>query len=79
MKKSVETLLNLHVSLEKPMSVNVVLLICRLISMLKSINGTFYKYSKQIAETSLNIIQHIQYQILISVESVKVSLTNFFS
>lgn len=71
LKKTIESMLNLHVALERPMSVNVVLLLCRFVSMAKSVNDSFYRYSNQVAHNSLHIIQRIQYQILTNVESSK--------
>ncbi|XP_015922482.2 WASH complex subunit 4 [Parasteatoda tepidariorum] len=55
----VKTIMNLHVSLSKPMTKTCVLALCRMIEMIKGIEGTFHRHSVVINESITHIVQHL--------------------
>ncbi|XP_046740754.1 WASH complex subunit 4 [Diprion similis] len=62
---------NLHAALLKPMSRNIVQLVCRLIEMQKSLETTFYTFGSVIILSQSHVIQHLSYQILVILETAK--------
>lgn len=69
-----KTIMNLHVSLAKPMTKTSVLALCRLIELLKAIEHTFHRRSMLVTESINHIIQHLSFLALASIGAAKVSL-----
>jgi len=69
-------LLNLHVILNRPMSKQLVLLICKFISLIKCVQDCFYCHARHVAFNSQHIVQRIQYNILNSMLAVKKKLVS---
>lgn len=57
----VKTVMNLHVSLSKPMTKASVLALCKMIGMLKGIEGTYHRHTVVISESITHIVQHLSY------------------
>ena len=72
LQRLTSNLLNLHIVLSRPMSKQVVLLICKLISLIKSVQDCFYRHTKHVAFNSQHVVQRIQFNILNSMLAVKV-------
>ena len=70
-------LLNLHIILSRPMSKQLVLLICKFVSLIKSVQDCFYRHTKHVAFNSQHVVQRIQFNILNSMLAVKVCLFVF--
>ncbi|CAL4067501.1 unnamed protein product, partial [Meganyctiphanes norvegica] len=75
-KYSVETTLNLHTALGRPMGKACALSVCRLIESLKAIEHTYLNHSTLLAESLPHVIQFIAYQILTIVGSAKARLSS---
>lgn len=73
-KESVYFTTNLHAALLKPMSRNIVQLVCRLIELQKSLETTFYTLGSIVVESQSQVIQHLSYQILVILEGAKKGL-----
>ncbi|XP_070557659.1 WASH complex subunit 4-like isoform X2 [Ptychodera flava] len=67
----IRTVMNLHVTMNRPMTRTAVLSMCRLIEMLKSIQYTFHHRTMLIAETINHILQHLQFMALASIGTAK--------
>ncbi|XP_078001541.1 WASH complex subunit 4-like [Glandiceps talaboti] len=67
----IRTFMNLHVTLNKPMTRTAVLSLCRLIEMLKSIQYTFHHRTMLVADTINHIVQHLQFMALASISTAK--------
>ena len=72
LQRLTSNLLNLHIVLNRPMSKQVVLLICKLVSLIKSVQDCFYIHTKHVAFNSQHVVQRIQFNILNSMLAVKV-------
>ncbi|XP_054723864.1 WASH complex subunit 4-like, partial [Uloborus diversus] len=57
----VKTTMNLHVVLSKPMTKTVVLALCKMIELLKGIEGTYHRHAVVISESITHIVQHLSY------------------
>ncbi|KAG8185393.1 hypothetical protein JTE90_018615 [Oedothorax gibbosus] len=57
----VKTVTNLHVLLAKPMTKTCVLALCKLVEMLKAIQGTYHRHTVVISESLTHIVQHLGY------------------
>jgi len=69
-------LLNLHIILSRPMSKQLVLLICKFVSLIKSVQDCFYRHTKHVAFNSQHVVQRIQFNILNSMLAVKKKLVS---
>ncbi|KAL5013534.1 hypothetical protein ScPMuIL_007804 [Solemya velum] len=67
----VRTMMNLHVAMQKPMTKTAVLSLCRLVELLKAIEHTFHRRTMLVAESMNNIIQHLNFQVITSIETAK--------
>ncbi|XP_076340851.1 strumpellin and WASH-interacting protein isoform X2 [Tachypleus tridentatus] len=67
----VKTVMNLHVTLAKPMTKTSVLALCRMIEMLKAIEATFHKHTMHICENITHIVQHLGYIALTAINAAK--------
>lgn len=66
-----KTLMNLHVALNKPMTKSSVLLLCRMIEMMKAIEGMFHQQTVKICDSVTHIVQHLTYVALFAVSNAK--------
>lgn len=57
----VKTIMGMHIVLCKPMTKSCVLALCRMIEILKSIEGTYHRHSVVINESLTHIMQHLSY------------------
>ncbi|GFR04888.1 WASH complex subunit 4 [Trichonephila clavata] len=57
----VKTMMGLHIVLCKPMNKTCVLALCRMIEILKCIEGTYHRHSVVINESLTHIMQHLSY------------------
>lgn len=73
-KENIFSVTNLHAALLKPMSRNIVQLVCRLIEVQKSLETTFYTLSSVVVQSQNQVIQHLSYQILLVLEVAKKGL-----
>uniref|UniRef100_S4RDB4 WASH complex subunit 4 n=1 Tax=Petromyzon marinus TaxID=7757 RepID=S4RDB4_PETMA len=67
----VRTTMNLHATLQKPMTKTTVKALCRLVELLKAIEFTFHRRTMMVAECVSHITQHLQYQALTAIASAK--------
>ncbi|UYV81128.1 KIAA1033 [Cordylochernes scorpioides] len=65
------TIMNLHAVLSKPMVKSAVLSCCRLVEILKAIEGTFYRQSIQVAQSLNLMIQYLGYGCLKNIAVAK--------
>eukprot|EP00111_Clytia_hemisphaerica_P017411 TCONS_00051483-protein len=68
---TIRTVMNLHVSLNKPMTKGAVIAFCRLIGLLKGIEYTFHRRSMYIAESINHICQHLSFKAMVVIDTVK--------
>lgn len=59
-----KTVMNLHAALGKPMTKTVVLALCKLVELLKSIERTYQHHYFRIAQSVNHVLQYLNYQIL---------------
>ena len=64
--------MNLHISLQKPMTKASVLAMCRLIELLKAIEHTFHRRTMLLAESLNHIVQKVGHKALTTFKTVKV-------
>ena len=69
----VSTTMNLHVSLQKPMTKASVLAMCRLIELLKAIEDSFHRRTMLLAESMNHIVQNVSHKALMILKTVRVS------
>ncbi|KAK3584050.1 hypothetical protein CHS0354_031097 [Potamilus streckersoni] len=67
----IRTVMNLHVSLQKPMTKTAVLSLCRLVELLKGIEHTYHRRAMMIAEYVNHIIQAMSFRLLSSISMAK--------
>ncbi|CAL1541419.1 unnamed protein product [Lymnaea stagnalis] len=67
----VRTVMNLQVSLSKPMSKAAVLSLCRLVELLKAIEFTFHRRTMLVSESINHIIQHLSFKALNAIGTAK--------
>ncbi|XP_053377942.1 WASH complex subunit 4-like isoform X3 [Mercenaria mercenaria] len=67
----VRTVMNLHVSMQKPMTKTAVLALCKLTELLKAIELTFHRKTLLISEHVHHILQRISFQIMNSIATAK--------
>nr|XP_033806701.1 LOW QUALITY PROTEIN: WASH complex subunit 4 [Geotrypetes seraphini] len=67
----IKTTMNLHMSLQKPMTKTSVKALCRLVELLKAIEHTFHRKSMVMADSVSHITQHLQYQALNAIAVAK--------
>ena len=72
LRNNVETVINLHLVLEKAMTSSQVLALLRMLAMAKAYEDGFGRQTLQIAKSSLHIVQQLQYQILLTLQGAKV-------
>lgn len=75
-KYSIETVLNLHTTLGRPMGKACALSVCRLIESLKAIEHTYYCHSTLLAESLPHVIQYLTCQVLSIVGAAKVRVSS---
>jgi len=71
-RQLVTTTLNLHVSLQKPMTKASVLAMCRLVELLKAIEHTFHRRTMLLAESLNHIVQNVGHKALTAFKTVRV-------
>jgi WASH complex subunit 7 len=71
----VVTIMNLHVTLAKPMTKASVLALCRLIELLKAIESTFHRRTMLLAESFNHVIQNLSQRALSVIASAKKRLS----
>jgi len=67
----VKTIMNLHVSLAKPMTKTSVLSLCHLIELIKAIEHTFHRRSMLVGSSINHIIQHLSFLALSAISTAK--------
>ncbi|KAH0616974.1 hypothetical protein JD844_028502, partial [Phrynosoma platyrhinos] len=67
----IKTTMNLHMSMQKPMTKTSVKALCRMVELLKAIEHTFYRRSMIVADSITHIIQHLQHQALNAIAIAK--------
>ncbi|XP_029457390.1 WASH complex subunit 4 isoform X2 [Rhinatrema bivittatum] len=67
----IKTTMNLHMSLQKPMTKTSVKALCRLVELLKAIEHMFHRKSMVVADSVSHITQHLQYQALNAIAVAK--------
>lgn len=77
-KYSVETVLNLHTALGRPMGKACALSICSLMESLKAIENTYHRHSTLLAESLPHVMQYLTCQILSIIVAAKVSIVMDF-
>nr|XP_002122062.1 WASH complex subunit 4 [Ciona intestinalis] len=76
LRNTVETLLNLHVVTNKPMTVNEVTCLCRMVTMCKAVSDTFFRHSMRVSTCGMHIVQHQQFQVLTLLQVAKKRVTS---
>ena len=71
-RQLVSTTLNLHVSLQKPMTKASVLAMCRVVELLKAIEHTFHRRTMLLAESLNHIVQNVGHRLLVTFKAVRV-------
>ncbi|XP_032078057.1 WASH complex subunit 4 [Thamnophis elegans] len=71
LRNIIRTTMNLHMSMQKPMTKTSVKALCRLVELLKAIEYTFYRRSMTVADSVTHIIQHLQHQALNAIAVAK--------
>ncbi|KAM3833616.1 WASH complex subunit 4 isoform 2-T2 [Vipera latastei] len=71
LRNIITTTMNLHMSMQKPMTKTSVKALCRLVELLKAIEYTFYRRSMTVADSVTHIIQHLQHQALNAIAVAK--------
>nr|KAG5706407.1 hypothetical protein BaRGS_033168 [Batillaria attramentaria] len=72
----VKTVMNLHVSLQKPMTKTAVLSLCRLIELLKAIEHTFHRRTMLVAESINHVVQFLSFKALNALATAKKRITS---
>lgn len=72
--ENVSFITNMHASLSKPMNKSSVQLICRLIEVQRSVEMTFNNLAAVILQSQVQVIQHLNYQILMILDNARKSL-----
>lgn len=70
-KYSVETVLNLHTALGRPMGKACALSVCHLVESLKAIEHTYHRHGSLLADSIPHVIQYLTYQVLSIVATTK--------
>ncbi|CAH1784090.1 unnamed protein product, partial [Owenia fusiformis] len=68
---NVRTTMNMHFSMQKPMTKSSVLALCKLIELLKAIEMTFHRRSMLVAESVNHILQHLSFIALTIIQAAK--------
>lgn len=71
----IRTIMNLHVSLSKPMTKTSVIAFCRLIGLLKAIEYTFHRRCMYISESMGHIVQHWSFKVMVVMDTIKKRIT----
>lgn len=72
-KYNVETVLNLHTALGRPMGKACALSVCHLVESLKAIEHTYHRHGSLLADSIPHVIQYLTYQVLSIVATAKVT------
>ncbi|XP_076863449.1 WASH complex subunit 4 isoform X1 [Brachyhypopomus gauderio] len=67
----IKTSMNMHMSMQRPMTKTSVKALCRLVELLKAIEHTFYRRSLVVADSVSHITQQLQSQALSSISTAK--------
>lgn len=73
-KYSVETVLNLHTALGRPMGKACALSVCSLMESLKAIENTYHRHNTLLAESLPHVMQYLTCQILSIIVAAKVRI-----
>lgn len=73
---SFKLILNLHASLGLPIGKNVVVQLCQILEILKSIEGTFFQFSVRLSCSTMYIMQYVMHTALIHVRMAQKSIIN---
>lgn len=71
-KYNMETVLNLHTALGRPMGKACALSVCSLVESLKAIEHTYHRHSSLLADSLPHVIQYLTYQVLSIISNAKV-------
>ncbi|EZA52972.1 WASH complex subunit 4 [Ooceraea biroi] len=74
MREIIAFVTNLHALLSKPMSRNLVQLICRLVELQKSLQTTFYALGPIVVQSQAQVLQYLAYYILAMLETARKGL-----
>lgn len=72
-KYNIQTVLNLHTTLGRPMGKACAVSVCHLIESLKAIENTYHRHSSLLADSLPHVIQYLTCQVLSIVTAAKVS------
>ncbi|XP_045101605.1 WASH complex subunit 4-like [Portunus trituberculatus] len=75
-KYNMETVLNLHSVLSRPMGKACALSVCSLVESLKAIEHTYHRHSSLLADSLPHVIQYLTYQVLSIISTVKNRVSN---
>ncbi|XP_045597195.1 WASH complex subunit 4 [Procambarus clarkii] len=75
-KYTIETVLNLHTMLGRPMGKACALSVCRLIESLKAIENTYHRHSTLLAESLPHVMQYLTCQVLSIVNAAKTRVSS---
>ncbi|XP_063053067.1 WASH complex subunit 4 [Engraulis encrasicolus] len=67
----IKTTMNMHMSMQKPMTKASVKALCRLVELLKAVEHTFYRRSMVVADSVSHITQQLQSQALTAIATAK--------
>ncbi|XP_042239906.1 WASH complex subunit 4-like, partial [Homarus americanus] len=75
-KYSIETVLNLHTILGRPMGKACALSVCRLMESLKAIENTYHRHSSLLADSLPHVMQYLTCQVLSIVSAAKTRVSS---
>ncbi|KAG0719759.1 WASH complex subunit 4 [Chionoecetes opilio] len=75
-KYNMETVLNLHTALSRPMGKACALSVCSLVESLKAIEHTYHRHNSLLADSLPHVIQYLTYQVLAIISAAKSRVSN---
>ncbi|ODM98870.1 WASH complex subunit 7 [Orchesella cincta] len=69
-------ILNLHASMGKPIGKNVVVHLCQMLELLKSIQGTFFQFNVRLCCSTMYIVQYVMHTALVHIRAAQKSILN---
>ncbi|CAL8084419.1 unnamed protein product [Orchesella dallaii] len=69
-------ILNLHANMGKPIGKNVVVQLCQILELLKSIQGTFFQFNVRLCCSTMYIVQYVMHTALVHIRAAQKSILN---